>query len=368
MKTFEIQLRQKIESSIYNDYGTENFDSYRFGEFQKNEKSDSRQKFKNFIKKLINYRSKEIGVNYLQQLEYKTELGWLWNNLNFSDRELLVELMAYRLLGYQKVKLSRNNNEYHKILSIANLLADFNDSIDPKFMHFMLYKMDLNSLGKNIKFYFSPIGVAIDFMLEQYAYSENKKNIIEANLGDTVLDVGGCWGDTALYFADKVGENGKVYSFEFIPNNISIFNKNLSLNPNLNFVIDLIEHPVSDKSGDIIFFCDNGPGSKIKNEPFESQTGTAETISIDDFVDKFDLKSVDFIKMDIEGAEPIALNGAIKTIKKFRPKLAIAIYHSMSDFVNIPKWIIDLDLGYEIFLDHYTIHSEETVIYAKIKS
>ena len=72
--------------------------------------------------------------------------------------------------------------------------------------------------------------------------------------------------------------------------------------------------------------------------------------------------------MDIEGAEPIALKGAIETIKKFKPKLAIAIYHSFDDFVNIPNWILSIDLGYEIFIDHYTIHTEETICFARIKS
>ena len=69
--------------------------------------------------------------------------------------------------------------------------------------------------------------------------------------------------------------------------------------------------------------------------------------------------------MDIEGTEPNALNGAIETIKKFKPKLAIAIYHSTDDFVNIPNWILDLNLNYELFLGHFTIHSEETVCFAK---
>ena len=69
--------------------------------------------------------------------------------------------------------------------------------------------------------------------------------------------------------------------------------------------------------------------------------------------------------MDIEGTEPFALKGAEKTIRKFRPKLAIAIYHSMGDFINIPKWILELNLDYEIYLGHYTIHSEETIIFAK---
>jgi hypothetical protein len=49
---------------------------------------------------------------------------------------------------------------------------------------------------------------------------------------------------------------------------------------------------------------------------------------------------------------------------KYKPKLAIAIYHSMDDFLNIPKWILDLDVGYKIYLGHSTIHSEESVIFA----
>jgi hypothetical protein len=75
--------------------------------------------------------------------------------------------------------------------------------------------------------------------------------------------------------------------------------------------------------------------------------------------------SVDFIKMDIEGAELPALKGAVETIKKFKPQLAIAIYHNMEDFTAIPKWIKGLGLGYQLYLGHYTIHGEETVIFAK---
>jgi hypothetical protein len=68
--------------------------------------------------------------------------------------------------------------------------------------------------------------------------------------------------------------------------------------------------------------------------------------------------------MDIEGAELKALEGALETIKKYKPKMAIAIYHSMDDLVNIPKWIAGLNLGYKMHLGHYTIHSEETILFA----
>jgi FkbM family methyltransferase len=364
MNQFKIELKKFIKSRVHNNYGAENFDSNRFGEYNNLKNDLNISFFKLIIKKIIGYDSFNLTERYIEKLTYIDELEWLWDNLNQKGKRILIELIAYRLMGYEKVLLSRNNREYKLSLKLSNEIIDFNDYIEPGFMHFILYKMDLNSLGMNIKLYFTPAGISIDFILAQYTYKEKNKVLIDANKDDVVLDVGGCWGDTALFFANKIGKNGKVYSFEFIPNNISIFEKNINLNPHLKDQIVLISSPVSNKSGNKIFYKDNGPGSQVKLEPFVGSTGTATTISIDDFVEQNNLSKVDFIKMDIEGAEPFALNGAINTIKKFKPKLAIAIYHSMSDFVEIPKWIVDLNLGYKLYLDHYTIHSEETVIFA----
>jgi FkbM family methyltransferase len=234
-------------------------------------------------------------------------------------------------------------------------------------MHFMLQKHNLTKIGFDVELYFMSEGVAIDYLIEQYAYKLNGNEIVAVEKDDVILDIGACWGDTALYFAHKTGCKGKVYSFEFIPDNIKLFNINKSFNPNLADQIELVERPVSNITGNTIYYKDQGPGSKIEIHPFEGQTGTTTTITVDDLIKQYNINKVDFIKMDIEGAEPFALEGAIETIKKFRPKLAIAIYHSMDDFTNIPNWILDLNLGYEIYIDHFTIHAEETVCFAKIK-
>ncbi len=71
--------------------------------------------------------------------------------------------------------------------------------------------------------------------------------------------------------------------------------------------------------------------------------------------------------MDIEGAELRALKGAEETLKKFCPKLAIAVYHRINDFWTIPKYIDALGLGYRFYLRHFTIHSEETILFAHAK-
>jgi FkbM family methyltransferase len=297
---------------------------------------------------------------------YSKEIQKIWDNINKSDRKLLVSLIAYRILGYKKVKLPRNNSEYWEAIKIAKSLANNIDTYDPHFLHYKLKKYDLSSIGFDLQFYFTDNGVALDFILEQYAYKIKNKNIVAVEKGDVVLDLGACWGDTALYFASNTGSKGQGYSFEFIPDNLKLFEINTGFNPIVLSRIKLITNPVSSNSGNVIYYKDNGPSSKVSFDPFEGQTGSALTISIDDFVSKNGITKVDFIKMDIEGAELKALEGALKTIQQFKPKLAIAMYHNMEDFATIPNWILDLNLDYNIFIGHYTIHSEETICFAKV--
>lgn len=365
--TFEQAIKSKLAHSFHNNFGDENFDYLRFGDSIDKPSANYKYQIKTFIKKIIGYKKYSHSLKYYNRIPFKEDLCWLYFKLDPAGQKLLIELMAYRVLGYKKVKLSVNNKNYHLALKSAEKLAIKEDTLNPNCIHFLLHKMRLDSIGYNIEFYFSPLGVSIGFILQQYAYKVDKDTVIEAKPDDVVLDIGGCWGDTALYFAHKVGSKGKVYSFEFIPGNIEIHNTNTELNPHLNKQIELVKHPVTNQSGQLVYYKDAGPGSRVSMHPFTDQTGTTTTITIDDYIESNQIDKVDFIKMDIEGAEPLALQGAINTIKKYRPKLAIAIYHSMNDFVEIPRWIDDLGLGYQLFLGHYTIHAEETVIFAKVQ-
>jgi FkbM family methyltransferase len=369
MNTFRNNLAKKLVRSQSNNYGIDNFDEHRFGKFPSdNANRSSIFKIIRVIKKIIPSNKRRILNDHTAFLEqYENRLQKIYANLDINGQKLIVDLIAYQLLGYKKVKLSRNNKEYRKAIKITNSLVDGNETYDPHFLHFILQKYDLRKIGYDIKLFYVGLGVITDFIFEQYAYKSGNKRIVAVEEGDVVLDLGACWGETALYFACKTGKQGKVFSFEFIPDNVKVFNMNIALNPNPANRIKLIQHPVSDKSGDTIYFINNGPGSKIEFEPFDGQTGSATTISIDDFVKNNSITKVDFIKMDIEGSEPLALKGAIETIKRFKPKLAIAIYHTMDDFVNIPDWIAELNLGYKLHLCHYTIHSEESIIFATVK-
>jgi FkbM family methyltransferase len=73
---------------------------------------------------------------------------------------------------------------------------------------------------------------------------------------------------------------------------------------------------------------------------------------------------VSFIKMNIEGAERFALEGARDTIKRWRPKLAISVYHRPSDLWQIARDIREIDPNYDLYLRQHDGGIIETVLYA----
>ena len=88
---------------------------------------------------------------------------------------------------------------------------------------------------------------------------------------------------------------------------------------------------------------------------------TVRTTTIDAEARERNLPRLDFIKMDIEGAERDALHGAEHALRTFKPKLAISIYHRVEDYAAIPRYLDGLGLGYTFYLSHQS-HSDADVI------
>ncbi len=73
---------------------------------------------------------------------------------------------------------------------------------------------------------------------------------------------------------------------------------------------------------------------------------------------------ISFIKMDIEGSEGRALDGAKYTISKYKPKLAICVYHKPEDIIELPLKVLEMVPNYRLYLRHYSYVETETVMYA----
>jgi FkbM family methyltransferase len=358
------EVLKEITSCIVNDFN-DNWDSLRFGKTEPKKRKGFRAK----IQRILNRRGYfHIGTisSLIANSKWISKFQYLYDNLEFEDdKKLLLKVIAFRFLGHRKVKLPLNNREYLTQLDNLKKLEDKGDFLDANFMHMSLYRMNLRKINFPIDIYFNAAGAAADFVVRQYEYRKNGIEI-KADTNEIVFDGGGCWGDTALYFANEVGPEGKIYSFEFVPNNLEIFERNISLNIQLGNSIVVIRKPLWNSSGTKVFFGNNGPASKICFQNESNSSAHCETISIDDLVKDCRLDNVDFIKMDIEGAEFDALKGARETLKFFKPKLAIALYHRVEDFELIPSLLKEIVPEYKLYFSHCSMNAEESILFAKV--
>jgi FkbM family methyltransferase len=301
----------------------------------------------------------------VEMLGWVRELAGPLNNTYqlLSDdysRRTLVEVMAYRILGPRQVKLGRNNAAYQQAVTALPSLVTREKTVPVALLDGWLNRYDLRPIGFPISADLHPLNVLYTYQLQQYRY-DHDGTIVEAAAGDYAIDGGGCWGDTALYLAHKVGPRGRVHCFEFSPDNLPTLESNLKLNPELSPQIRLERNALWSTSGNELSFHPAGPGTRVGNNEGQYQV---RTLNIDDLCARENLPRVDFIKMDIEGAEVDALKGSEQTIRRHKPKLAVTLYHSLGDFAAIPKFLADLNLGYRFFLDHFSINHEETVLFA----
>lgn len=147
----------------------------------------------------------------------------------------------------------------------------------------------------------------------------------------------------------------KVYSFE--PNEAD-YKTCLEKSKKYDFNIELYNYGLWNESGTLGFNNDPRGMSYID----ESCEYKIKVVRLDDIVS--DQDKITFIKMDIEGAELAALEGACNTIAKFKPKLAICIYHKAEDLWLIPEYIKEINPDYKLYIRHHSNRAAETVLYA----
>lgn len=159
--------------------------------------------------------------------------------------------------------------------------------------------------------------------------------------GRDFIDCGGFIGDSALIFETYYYPR-MIFTFEPDLENYNFIFETIRLN-NLKKVVP-VQLGVGSKQC-TLKFIQLGSSSRLS----EKGDCEIEVTTIDDFVKERDL-NVGLIKMDIEGGELEALNGARTTIETFKPVLLIAIYHNAKQFINVIKYVQNLNLGYKIII------------------
>jgi len=177
----------------------------------------------------------------------------------------------------------------------------------------------------------------------KYGIPELPREVIEKLKGRDFIDGGAFIGDSALVLSEF--KPRKIYAFEPLSENYSLLLRTIQLN-NLSSTVVPVKKALGESRGSqrIIY---QGSTSFI-SEIYKLDEGEeVEVITLDEFVEENNLE-VGLIKLDVEGYELKVLTGARRTIKRFKPLMAISIYHRGQDFFEIPKLIKNLVPEYKL--------------------
>ena len=177
------------------------------------------------------------------------------------------------------------------------------------------------------------------------------EDFLDFQENEVFIDAGGYDGTTSLQFIKHCPRYKSIYIFEPSTQNLILAKQKLSNYKNVYF----FQQGLSNKKDILHFDADAGSASAI------SKKGTV-TIEVD-ALDNIVKERVTFIKMDIEGAENLAISGMKEHIKRDYPKLAISVYHRPDDLWKIPEQIYAIRDDYDVYIRHYTEGTDETVMF-----
>lgn len=158
--------------------------------------------------------------------------------------------------------------------------------------------------------------------------------------GDVVIDAGANVGAFTRMALNQGA--ARVIAIEPGPENVAAFHRNFESEITSGRVV-LVPKGVWDQVGEMdlrVSPTNSAADSFVMNPPDSKVIGKVPVTTIDNLVSELYLEKVDFIKMDIEGAEPKALDGAKRTLARFRPRLSVAVYHADDHPKTIPAQIL----------------------------
>jgi FkbM family methyltransferase len=163
-------------------------------------------------------------------------------------------------------------------------------------------------------------------------YEQDNFDFLYANCkeGHTVLDIGAHIGLFSTIAAKKVGVHGKVYAFEPAPATVPVLKQTIRINQ-LQQHIFPVQQAMGAGAGHITFYVSNteadNSNSLVAYKEDRQLNGVQVVVNtIDNFVQENKLQQVNFLKIDVEGAEYDTLKGGVETFKHFRPHFILAIH------------------------------------------
>lgn len=216
--------------------------------------------------------------------------------------------------------------------------------------------------------YLKKLNSVSGIILSQGSFEECELNVVIANLTEqsVFFDIGANVGLYSLSVAHQF-DDIEIHAFEPVPDTVFEFKKNLAQNRLENKII-LNQLAVADKNGLVCITSDHHASNYLTEAGSTQCTLEVECITIDTYVERYSIKKIGFIKIDVEGKELSVLKGAKDALKTFKPKLLVELIEKDSNFWdrkcdNYEEVIAFLSkLGYKYYIiddKNHLIHQEK---------
>ena len=162
-------------------------------------------------------------------------------------------------------------------------------------------------------------------------YERNKKQTLQHYLrpGMTFIDIGVNKGFFTLIAAKTVGQAGKVLAFEPSPDNCDWIRKSIALNNYQNAYVYEMALGHEDMRVSLHLGAKSGHHSLVTHSKnIETDTIEVQMRSLDSILDELQINSIDIIKIDVEGAEQLVLEGAKRTLSSNPNLILLMDLHS----------------------------------------
>ena len=201
-----------------------------------------------------------------------------------------------------------------------------------------------------------------------YKHGVDSIKTINKVKGHTIIDVGGFVGDSALVLSELMPN--VIYSFEPIQRNFQNMLKTISLNKLENVIP--VNFGLGNQTTLVDMYVSTGGGGssfeKRQGMTYIENNDTVKITTLDEYVNREKICDIAMIKVDIEGAEPLFLEGAKQTICNQKPILLISIYHNAHDFFELKPLIESWNLGYtfSVYKPVFENTTSETLLIAEV--
>lgn len=289
-------------------------------------------------------------------LKTDSEFWAIYEYFKYVDRDTII--------SNTKNKLFSLPNEFVKEFTTLPVRYTFlTGKIDVEHNDYSLIHIYVDMMIKeieNFKWFYDKLGdyrskniliriVKYWFELDLYDLSDLHENIfcdyydmdlLFCGKDDVLVDCGAFIGDSILQYIQTYGENYRsIYGYEIDPGTMEKMKENLNGFERIQY-----RRKGVGSSNQMMYLDDNmsEAGAKVS----DVGTNSVEVVTLDD-----DIKEpITVIKMDIEGAEQDAINGARRHIIEEKPKLLVCTYHKPEDLFQIPKLIDGIRDDYKFYL------------------